>query len=623
MTPPRVILLNQTNPNHPGCRLTCDVLTRLIGKYGVLVASYPTPRPETGEPQVDYSGADVVVINGEGTMHHHSSTQPRYAPAALHRQAVIAKERGLRVALVNTLLQEFDEDLSVYDYISTRESLSHAQAIGRGARVADLAVDACFHRVVDPARLPTRRRVLVTDSVLRETSDALRAVAEARGWEFVRFKGQSPDAMIRKMLRARLVVTGRYHGAVFAIMTRTPAVCVSSNSHKIEGFLKDFGIPGCLLDDLRHVPDTAPLSPVELPPLADRVEASIRRAVLGTAWDALVGDQAAPRPRYALPLGPTRRRIRKLLLPRRYRHHTRFPFGFLRPMRSTPQYRRIQWRGETVGMLRPLARLRNTDARDCFIVATGPSLETLDLAPLRGRLCIAVNGAVVKFRQMGFAPDYFVVVDKDFVHSRFNLVGQALACGAQCVMPSELLLAICEREPRALGGVPLYLMDMIGQSYGRPALDAESRRLLARDPDILLHPLHADSKTPVGFSKDLEKGRFLSLTVVHPALQLAYYLGSRRVFILGMDLSSPPEGPIRFYEKRADARPSRIEQDLDTRIIPSFEMVREVNRHERFEVYNVCPTSKLPEQVLPRISMEQVKALLGSHPPAAALTQRS
>src|SRR5688500_13667906 len=124
---PRVILLNHTPSHHPGCRLTSHNLIGLIKKYGVLVSSHRTPRPESRSPgEIDYSTADVVIINGEGTMHHHWPGKPRYTAAELHRQAVIARSRGLRVALVNTVMQDFEEDLSVYDFISTRESLSYA-----------------------------------------------------------------------------------------------------------------------------------------------------------------------------------------------------------------------------------------------------------------------------------------------------------------------------------------------------------------------------------------------------------------------------------------------------------------------------------------------------------------
>ena len=38
------------------------------------------------------------------------------------------------------------------------------------------------------------------------------------------------------------LVTGRHHGLCFAIITNTPFLVMSSNSHKIEGLLADMGI---------------------------------------------------------------------------------------------------------------------------------------------------------------------------------------------------------------------------------------------------------------------------------------------------------------------------------------------------------------------------------------------
>ncbi|MCE9589034.1 MAG: polysaccharide pyruvyl transferase family protein [Planctomycetes bacterium] len=610
MPRPRVILLNRTDPTHPGCSLTVECLTALIRKYGTLVESVPTPRagPENRQ-EVDFTRAEVVVINGEGTMHHHSAAKPRHAAAELQRQAELAKKAGLRVALVNTVIQEFDADLSCYDYISTRESLSFAEASARHPRV-ELVPDACFLHLPRGFK-PSSRNVIVTDSVYDNVSRELQALAAKRGWKFLPFKRLGSLQALTRFQSAKLVITGRYHGVVFALMTHTPVLCVESNTHKIHGLLHDFGIGDALASDTAHLPEHGLVSTRDLPPIQDQIEASVRRAILGDAWDALRDNERnAPPPNL---WGPRLwRKVRRLVTPMNRRHTLDLPPKFIRPIALHPGYREVRWPGEEpVGRLRPLRSLHDSDKRDAFVVATGPSLETLDLTPLRGRACFAVNGSIVKFRELGFAPDYFVVTDKGFVDSRFDLVKQGLASGAKCFFPSRVLSHICERDPRVLGGAELYLMDPINSRYDAPSLsNDELRRTLARDRDILLHPTATHDTEFIGFSKDLEKGSFHSKTVVHAALQVAWYVGVRRVMILGMDMGAPAGGPMRFYEKSADNPASFLGDFLQSHIVPSLEIVRDMRKGNGFEVYNACPTSRLPAEVLPKITMEEAVQLL-------------
>lgn len=116
-----------------------------------------------------------------------------------------------------------------------------------------------------------------------------------------------------------------------------------------------------------------------------------------------------------------------------------------------------------------------------FILASGPSLSTLDLSPLERRLVMGLNRSFFAF------PDtlYHCVMD----HRLFDLYPDLLH-HTRCLFTLE------------------------DRPWGLPI------KLLGSE----------------GFSEDLEKGIYSGYTIVYLALQVATYMGFKEIFILGLDL---------------------------------------------------------------------------------------
>jgi KDO transferase-3 len=129
----------------------------------------------------------------------------------------------------------------------------------------------------------------------------------------------------------------------------------------------------------------------------------------------------------------------------------------------------------------------------------------------------------------------------------------------------------------------------------------------AGDPDVELHPTVRQQNGVVGFSRDLRKGLFCGRTIGYRAIQIGYFLGFRRVVLLGMDVGGQRHA-VRFYESLADGRPSRLADDFEPYILPCFEIVRRLHAAGEIEVFNCSATSRLPDSLVPRISFEQAVA---------------
>lgn len=225
----RVYLLNDTSAGHAGMRAVMASLRgRLAGheivgvhRVGDMVTAIP-PK------------AEVVVCNGEGTLHH-DAPAGRVLLETLSR----AQDRGLQTHLVNAVFQQtatyYSAVLRRLTSMTVREPLSLACARANGAE-ATLCADACADPVLYSVSLDPVHRTQVM-------------VGAWPFWPSLRVEGPwlpvtlytgSFLAILNRLRRATVYLTGQHHGVYAAALSETPFVPIPSNSWKIEGLLQWF-----------------------------------------------------------------------------------------------------------------------------------------------------------------------------------------------------------------------------------------------------------------------------------------------------------------------------------------------------------------------------------------------
>jgi hypothetical protein len=271
-------VINDTTPGgHLGCAL---VMQRLVGglqSAGMQVTQrLPLAALTAATLDAALRECDLVVVNGEGTLHHEGRG------ALLLAKTIEYSASRHPVALVNSVWQETGRAERVVPLISlafVRESRSAAALakLGLAAEVApDLLLSApAVGRLSDI--VPVRGAITVFDHVspakavflsrwAGRNNAGFHPMAPRTGIRSLRtlagyccfmvmagFPSRLRDDQLDSVLAAEVVVTGRFHGACLAIAAGRPFAAMASNSHKIEGMLDDarLGAGAIIIPDLR------------------------------------------------------------------------------------------------------------------------------------------------------------------------------------------------------------------------------------------------------------------------------------------------------------------------------------------------------------------------------------
>ncbi len=280
----RAVLLNDTRSDlHHGCELVFRTLSNELKARGITLSVTSPPNADWWKIAAVSSAigkADLVIVNGEGTLHHDAPAGRKLLQASSYCQ-----ELGVPSALINCTWAENSsgtESMALkFDLISVRDRESARQLDGLTRKVIvvpDLSLGSL------KPDYEQGEGIGYGDSVLRDVSvQLLQRCRENEGtylpiqfpgnrrhaaWKFVRsmFGKQdvfSPlksaryadcritqlkhavndtDAFVSRISDLACFVTGRYHGICTAIGVGTPFIALTSNSHKVASLLEDAGL---------------------------------------------------------------------------------------------------------------------------------------------------------------------------------------------------------------------------------------------------------------------------------------------------------------------------------------------------------------------------------------------
>ncbi|MGD9091953.1 MAG: DUF115 domain-containing protein [Anaerolineales bacterium] len=156
------------------------------------------------------------------------------------------------------------------------------------------------------------------------------------------------------------------------------------------------------------------------------------------------------------------------------------------------------WRRDSI---QKLAKYKNVhQGKRCFIIGNGPSLKQTELIHLAGEFTFGMNRIYLMFPELGFPTSYYLSIN-------------------------SLVVEQCSSDIRSLP-VPKFL-------------SWRSRNLIQpTDDTIFLHTTYTGPK----FARDARSRLWEGATVTYVALQLAFFMGFERVFLIGVDHNFSTKG---------------------------------------------------------------------------------
>ncbi len=290
-TSKKAVLLNDTSYEfHHGCELVIGTIIELLRRQGIQITS-------TNPVNVDWrenpsflaamEKADLVVVNGEGSLHHAKPRAARLITVAEH----VRHKLHIPTVLINATCQENGPELTAkmkfFTRIYVRENFS-LRDLGKAFIPSTVVPDLSFYSRYDLDTKPSPTgKIGATDSVYPEVSEFLYRISRSRNYsylptlcdiklkkngsnlfpylayhagkklDFIRYRAgaklkhkkikrffylKSYRQYIQAIASLNFLLAGRFHALCFALKTLTPFIAIPSNSHKMEGLISDIGL---------------------------------------------------------------------------------------------------------------------------------------------------------------------------------------------------------------------------------------------------------------------------------------------------------------------------------------------------------------------------------------------
>ncbi|MGN5592949.1 lipopolysaccharide core biosynthesis protein [Stutzerimonas nitrititolerans] len=265
--------------------------------------------------------------------------------------------------------------------------------------------------------------------------------------------------------------------------------------------------------------------------------------------------------------------------------------------------------GGQVVTLNRFSDLRARYKGPLFIVASGPSVGDFPMQRYRSVPMMAVNGSIVRFSDEGVRPILYLCDDRGVAERKHQAVSLGVEVSQYAALSCTAFGAIAKTQPQALKSQNLLLLERANRlSRAKQVSDRRFAWSIRNDPTYEVEwSLFHQKKNRIGFSRDMSCGYFNARTIAYAALQAAYHMGFEQVFLVGVDMS-PQLG--QFYDPKGEVVPSRLGDDYEDYILPSFELMSRKVVSPRFTVYNLSAQSRIPEKIIPKLSYTQLDVWL-------------
>ena len=246
------IVINDTTwENHIGCESVIQSIKKHCKKRDIeVVHSYQRSDVihKAQEIKDKMTKVDMIFVNGEGSLHHSPQWFSDLLPILPHHQSCF---------LINTIWDKmFFNDVNLlnkFQLISVRESNSYDELLKTYSKPEKVSIVPDLIFGLDTVnKRQTRNKTGFGDSVLYSLREYLSSLDNYFPLTYNDRKIIAQE-YINWLRSLNLYVTGRFHGVCLSIISETKFFAFPSNSHKIEGILKDLDCEELLIHSLKDI----------------------------------------------------------------------------------------------------------------------------------------------------------------------------------------------------------------------------------------------------------------------------------------------------------------------------------------------------------------------------------
>lgn len=226
----KIYLCNDTSRGAAGSRVIMESIIYELKNHTIIDRHY------CGSEIINFHNidkCDAVVINGEGTIHHHRPAS-NFLMEILQR----AQLKGKRTYLINSLFQHeppyYPKVLQNLNYFSVREPLSYINACECGGNPKILA-DSCLGIRTEGESICDINGIII--GLIRPDSGYSNIVNHLDYPRLIITGGILFRDIIATLKQCSLYITGQHHGVYASALADIPFIPIPSNSHKIEGLM--------------------------------------------------------------------------------------------------------------------------------------------------------------------------------------------------------------------------------------------------------------------------------------------------------------------------------------------------------------------------------------------------
>lgn len=231
------------------------------------------------------------------------------------------------------------------------------------------------------------------------------------------------------------------------------------------------------------------------------------------------------------------------------------------------------------------------DGKRCFVVGNGPSLLEKDIHRIKKEYSFAANMMYENFERLRWKPSYYIVYDRTM---------------SRVFEENESSLM------QTLNSVGIFFAEYKTGLYTKYYDNKPDNLVFYKDITY-----RRNKNETCLFSEDMEKGLYRGQTVVYDALQMAVYMGFKRIYLLGVDMSYKKERKkdgttvdnLEIIRNHADfvREPDAFESDTYEMVDEmelGFMAAKEYADNHNVEIYNATRGGKL--EVFPRVDLESL-----------------